>query len=62
MVIAFMADTFDKMLEIKPILALQQCVCESVLGGLLAMSAMVGIMGSITFPFLRKRLNVTRYT
>ena len=41
--------------------ALQQCVRESVLGGLVAFSAIIGIIGSITFPFLRKRLNVTRY-
>ena len=42
--------------------ALQQCVRESVLGGLVGFSAIIGIFGSIAFPFLRKRLNVTRYT
>ena len=42
--------------------ALQQCVRESVLGGLVAISAVIGILGSIAFPFLRKKLNVTRYT
>ena len=42
--------------------ALQQCVRESVLGGLVAISAVIGIIGSVTFPFLRKKLNVTRYT
>ena len=41
--------------------ALQQCVRESVLGALVAFSAIVGIFGSITFPLLRKRLNVTRF-
>ena len=41
--------------------ALQQCVHESVLGVLVAFSAIVGIIGSIMFPFLRKRLNVTRF-
>jgi len=40
--------------------ALQQCVRESVLGGLVAISAVIGILGSIAFPFLRKKLNVTR--
>ena len=35
---------------------------ESVLGGLVAISAVIGILGSIAFPFLRKKLNVTRYT
>ena len=41
--------------------AIQQCVRESVLGALVALSAIVGIIGSIVFPFLRKRFNVTRY-
>ena len=40
--------------------ALLQCIRESVLGGLSAVAAIVGIVGSIAFPFLRKRLNVTR--
>jgi hypothetical protein len=30
------------------------------LGGLVALSAVFGIAGSLTFPLLRKRLNVTR--
>ena len=41
--------------------ALQQCVRESVLGGLVAFSAIVGIIGSVSFPLLRKKLNVSRY-
>ena len=40
--------------------ALLQCIRESVLGVLSALAALVGIVGSIAFPFLRKRLNVTR--
>ena len=40
--------------------ALQQCVRESVLGGLVAFSAIVGIIGSVSFPLLRKKLNVSR--
>ena len=41
--------------------AILQCVRESVLEGLSALAAIVGILGSIAFPFLRKRLNVTRW-
>lgn len=33
---------------------LQQCVRESVLGGLVGISAIIGVSGSISFPFLRK--------
>jgi len=37
--------------------SLMQCVPESVLGLLVAASALVGILGSLTFPLLRKALN-----
>lgn len=39
---------------------LHQCVSASVLGGLMGLSAVVGVCGSISFPVLRKRLDVTR--
>merc|ERR1719394_864415 len=35
---------------------LQQCVNESVLGALVCISAIVGVLGSVSFPFLRKSL------
>lgn len=40
--------------------ALMQCVSESVLGGLVAISAVAGILGSLFFPFLQHRLGVER--
>ena len=39
---------------------LHQCVSESVLGGFVSASAMVGISGSITFPFLRKSMGLAK--
>ena len=39
---------------------LHQCVSESVLGGLVSASAIVGICGSIAFPFLRKSLGLAK--
>lgn len=37
---------------------LQQCVRESVLGALVGVSAVLGVSGSITFPFLRKAIGL----
>ena len=39
---------------------LQQCVTESVLGALVGVSAIFGVSGSISFPFLRKRFGLTK--
>lgn len=39
---------------------LQQCVTESILGALVGVSAIVGVSGSISFPFLRKCLGLAR--
>ena len=39
---------------------LHQCVTESVLGALVGVSAIFGVLGSITFPFLRKRIGLTK--
>ena len=39
---------------------LHQCVSESVLGGLVSASAIVGISGSIAFPFLRKSIGLVK--
>jgi len=39
---------------------LQQCVTESVVGALVGVSAVIGVLGSISFPFLRKKLGLTR--
>lgn len=39
---------------------LHQCVSESILGGLVGISSAIGMLGSISFPFLRKRFNVQR--
>ena len=39
---------------------LQQCVTESVLGALIGLSAVVGVSGSITFPFLRKCMGLAK--
>jgi len=40
--------------------AIMQCVSEAVLGILVAVSALVGIAGSLAFPVLRKLLGVER--
>lgn len=40
--------------------SLMQCVSESTLGILVAISALIGIMGSLSFPPLRKSLGVER--
>ena len=39
---------------------LQQCITESVLGALVGVSAIFGVSGSISFPFLRKKLGLTK--
>ena len=39
---------------------LQQCVSEAVLGGMVGVSAICGVSGSIAFPFLRKSLGLAR--
>lgn len=39
---------------------LMQCIKASVLGGLVGISAVVGMVGSLSFPLLRKRINVQR--
>ena len=39
---------------------LQQCITESVLGALVGVSAIFGVSGSISFPFLRKKLGLAR--
>ena len=39
---------------------LYQCVTESVLGALVGVSAIFGVLGSITFPVLRKRIGLTK--
>lgn len=39
---------------------IQQCVSEFILGILVGISAVVGLCGSLAFPFLRRRLNLTR--
>ena len=39
---------------------LAQCVPESVLGGLVGLSAIVGVAGSLLFPVLRRKINVSR--
>lgn len=38
----------------------KQCVRESVLGGLVGISAIIGVTASLTFPFLRRAINVAR--
>ena len=35
-----------------------QCIAKSILGGLLGLTAIVGIIGSLTFPGLRKRFGL----
>ena len=35
-----------------------QCIRKSILGGLLGLTAIIGIMGSLTFPVLRKRFGL----
>ena len=39
---------------------LQQCVHESVLGTLVGAGAVIGVLGSISFPYLRKSLGLPR--
>ncbi len=39
---------------------LQQCVRESILGGLVGVSAIFGVSGSISFPFFRKYFGLTK--
>ena len=39
---------------------LEQCVRESILGSLVGISAIVGVTASVSFPFLRRSVNVTR--
>ena len=39
---------------------LQQCVHESVLGTLVGVGAVIGVLGSISFPYLRKSLGLPR--
>jgi iron-regulated transporter 1 len=40
--------------------SLMQCVTESILGILVAVSAGIGIMGSLSFPFFRRRLGAAK--
>ena len=35
-----------------------QCITKSVLGGLLGLTAIIGILGSLTFPVLRKKFGL----
>ena len=35
-----------------------QCVTESILGGLVGLSAIIGILGSLIFPVLRRKLGL----
>ena len=37
---------------------LSQCVTESILGGLVGISAIIGVLGSLTFPVLRKKVGL----
>ena len=39
---------------------LSQCVTESVLGGLVGVSAIFGVAGSLTFPILRKKFGLNK--
>ena len=39
---------------------LRQCVTESVLGGLVAGSAIFGVSGSLTFPVLRRKIGLNK--
>jgi iron-regulated transporter 1 len=39
---------------------LLQCVSASILGAMVGVSAIIGVLGSLSFPLLRKRINVTR--
>ena len=39
---------------------LHQCVTESLLGALIGVSAVVGVLGSLAFPHLRRAINVQR--
>ena len=37
---------------------LSQCVTESILGGLVGISAIIGVLGSLTFPVMRKKIGL----
>ena len=37
---------------------LSQCVTESILGGLVGISAIIGVLGSLTFPVMRKKVGL----
>jgi hypothetical protein len=39
---------------------LSQCVTESILGAMVGVSAIFGVLGSVTFPFLRKRVGLNK--
>ena len=39
---------------------LDQCVTESILGGLVGASAVLGVMGSLSFPHLRKIMGLNK--
>ena len=39
---------------------MSQCITKSILGGLLGLTAIIGILGSLTFPVLRKRFGLHR--
>jgi iron-regulated transporter 1 len=39
---------------------LRQCVTESVIGGLVAVSAVFGVMGSLTFPVFRRCVGLNK--
>ena len=39
---------------------IMQNIQEAVLGGLVALSALIGVVGSIAYPFLRKCLGLER--
>ncbi len=39
---------------------MRQCVTESVIGALVGVSAIFGVLGSVTFPLLRKKVGLTK--